>query len=149
MYLHIKHRVSLFCQFCRDRCVCFPFSPPNMFEMRCRRKQKAEHSAPCPVCADLSGVSATSTRWPSQPNCCSRGSTSTRSSSWTGSVNRETHSHSARLRVSAITSRLYSPTAGRSPRQRDPASLLRRPQRALHVHPSLRRRQLLPRKRSA
>lgn len=34
----------------------------------------------------LSGVSATSTLWPSQPNCCSRDSMSTRSSSWTGSV---------------------------------------------------------------
>lgn len=34
----------------------------------------------------VSGASATSTLWPSRPNCYSSGSTSTRSSSWTGSV---------------------------------------------------------------
>lgn len=36
--------------------------------------------------ASFSGGSVTSTLWPSLPNCCSRDSASTGSSSWTGSV---------------------------------------------------------------
>lgn len=100
----------------------------------------------------VSGVSATSTLWPSQPNCCSRDSTSTRSSSWTGSVSTAVFFNvsvcflKGAHRVCNICDRCL--TSGRSPRQRHPASVLRRPQRPLPVDPSLRRRQLLPWKRS-
>lgn len=52
---------------------------------------------------------------------------------------------SSLLRVTrALTPPPAVPPSGRPPRQRHPGSLLQRPQRALHLLASLRRRQLLP-----
>lgn len=50
-------------------------------------RQKTSTSNELLCLLHVSGVFATSTQWPSQPNCCSSDSASTRSSSWTGSVN--------------------------------------------------------------
>lgn len=60
----------------RPRFSRFHRSPDKNVDSWMRRKT--------PVVVVVLGVSATSTLWPSQPNFCSRGSTSKRSSSWTG-----------------------------------------------------------------
>lgn len=100
--------------------------------------QTTEHSLRL---VPLTGASATSTLWPSPPNCCSRGSMSTRSSSSTGLVYYIIYFSSLFIHTISIT--LCVLGSGCSPRQRHPASVLWRPQCALHVHSSLWRWQLL------